>query len=204
MIFGLIGLAVGAACGAFSTYAVMDGTTEENRQKAKRYEKQSKKFQERYQDLERKHIEYVDKSKEELSRKDRKLAQLRLERDQHALIVELQQALYPLIFEIDQQPTKDRLDKLHLAVLQTNIVLDKFNLKQIEVPPGYYHRNYMRAYELDMHRELTKTKHKASKSKDNESNLIIQCSICLKRNRVSTLKLNHQPICGYCKYKLEV
>ncbi|GEM_PF-1096802 len=191
-IFGAIGLAVGAVGGAFAAHA----SSEEDRQKASHHRKVANELNDKYSDLQKRYYELGDQSKSRINDFKRKLAISEVEKDVLHLVVELQQGLIALMFEIENNPTPQALSEFEKAVLVTNTFLFELKKEFIQVPNEYFPCNLKLANEkVPDNRKISLT-----------GNVYptIQCKKCGQKNRITphSLRFNFNPACGKCQTSL--
>ncbi|MGP1385035.1 MAG: hypothetical protein ACTS2F_15845 [Thainema sp.] len=137
----LAGAAVGAVAGALITHA----SGERHRQKAKYQEKIANELTNHYSELQNKYDELARISQDEIIGLTRQHAADEAEKDFLRLAVRLQQNLYSLMWDLDQNPTQETIEEFKNAVAITNQVLAELNEETIKVPPKYFSRNLGRA-----------------------------------------------------------
>lgn len=145
-IVGALGLAVGAAVGAFTTHAV----GEKDRQAAKHHKEVANELVEKYTNLEQKYYELDRISKNQISNLTRQHALDEVEKDFLRLALRLQNSLISLMWAIDREPTEAALKEFSNAVKFTNNVLYQINEDLIFVPIDYYARNLTAAVQQEM------------------------------------------------------
>ncbi|MEC4817538.1 MAG: hypothetical protein SAK29_30350 [Scytonema sp. PMC 1069.18] len=136
LIFGALGVAVGAVAGAFTAHAA----GEKDRQAAKHHRQVANELTDKYGNLEKKYYEFADESKKQIHDLTRQHALDEVEKDCLRLAVRLQQNLIALMWEIDREPTADAINQFQAAVEQTNQVLEQLKEDLIIVPDDYYTR----------------------------------------------------------------
>jgi plasmid segregation protein ParM len=136
LIFGAMGVAVGAVAGAFTAHAA----GEKDREAAKHHKKIANELTDKYASLEKKYYEFADESKRQIDDLTRQHALNEVEKDCLRLAIRLQQNLIDLMWEIDREPTADTLNIFQSAVEQTNQVLSQLKEDLIIVPDDYYAR----------------------------------------------------------------
>ncbi|MBD2471713.1 hypothetical protein H6G90_29460 [Nostoc sp. FACHB-145] len=133
LVFGALGLAVGAVAGAFTAHAA----GEKDRQAAKHHRKIANELTDKYASLNKKYDELADDSKNQIKKLTAQHALDEVEKDCLRLAVRLQQNLIFLMWEIDREPTVDALTSFQTAVEQTNQVLSQLQEELIIVPNDY-------------------------------------------------------------------
>jgi tetratricopeptide (TPR) repeat protein len=162
LVFGAIGVAVGAVAGAFTTHAA----GEKDRQAAKHHRKVANELTEKYSALEKRYYEFAEESKKQISDLTRQHALDEVEKDCLRLALRLQQHLLSLMQDIDGRPSKAALKSFRDAVDVTNKVLGELNEELIFIPSDYFIRNMVRARRLE---QLTVSKeNETSKTYVNE------------------------------------
>jgi plasmid segregation protein ParM len=136
LVFGALGMAVGAVAGAFTAHAA----GEKDRQAAKHHKQIANELTNKYASLTEQYYELVDESKKQVKSLTDQLALSEVEKDCLRLAVRLQQNLIFLMWEIDREPTVDALNSFQSAVEQTNQVLLQLQEELIIVPDDYYTR----------------------------------------------------------------
>jgi gas vesicle protein len=200
-LFPLIGAAVGAVAGAYVAHA----GGEKDRQSSKHHREVANELSTKYSNLQKKYDDLADTAKKQAKEQanlyqqhiddlTRINAQNEAEKDLLRLAIRLQQSLHTLMFDIDEQPTKEALLKFEQAVLATNTVLFKLKEELFEVPTIYFSRNLERAEEIE-------GKYTGQVIQGNIYP-IEKCQNCGTRNRVRHHKSNLDPICGKCKRQL--
>jgi gas vesicle protein len=184
-ILPLVGAAVGAAVGAFATHAA----GEKDRQAAKHHRQIANDISTKYSNLEKKYNEYSEKSKQQIHDLTQQHALDEAEKDILRLAIRLQQCLYTLMWDIDDNPTHKSLVEFEKAVLATNIVLFELREEFIQVPDKYFSRNLERANEVIA--ELP-----------GDIYPVRQCLNCGQKNRIIPHNLSLHPICGSCRANL--
>ncbi|NES03741.1 MAG: hypothetical protein F6K22_13345 [Okeania sp. SIO2F4] len=144
-IIGGIGVAVGAAVGAFTTHAA----GEKDREKAKYHRKIANELSEKYTALEKRYYELADKSNKKIKKLIRQKALDEVEKDCLRFALRLQQNLLLLMQEIDSEPSTLTLKNFREAVDFTNKVLYQLNEELIVVYVDYWNRNLIRAQERE-------------------------------------------------------
>lgn len=186
----LVGAAVGAAAGAFATHAV----GEKDRQAAKHHRQVANDLSTKYSNLEKRYNEYTDKSKQQIHDLTQQHALDEVEKDLLRLAIRLQQCLYTLMWDIDDNPTRESLVEFRKAVLATNTVLFELGEEFIQVPDKYFSRNLERANEViaELPGDVL------------VGNIypIRQCINCGQKNRIIPHNLSLNPICGSCRANL--
>lgn len=186
----LIGAAVGATVGAFASHAA----GEKDRQAAKHHRQVANDLSTKYSNLEKLYNEYADKSKQQINDLTRQRALDEAEKDLLRLAIRLQQSLYTLMWNIDEQPTNKALVEFEKAVLTTNTVLLELKEEIIQVPDRYFSRNLERANETVAELPAEKLK--------GDIYPIVQCPRCDRRNRIRPHDLKFTIICGNCSAEL--
>jgi gas vesicle protein len=200
-LFPLIGAAVGAVAGAYVAHA----GGEKDRQSSKYHREVANKLTVDYSNLQRKYDGLENTAKKEAKEQSnlyqqhiddltRINARNEEEKDLLRLAIRLQQSLHTLMFEIDEQPTKEALLKFEQAVLATNTVLFKLKEELFEVPIIYFSRNSERA-------EAIEGKYTGQVIQGNIYP-VEKCHKCGTQNRIRHHKTNLDPICGNCKHRL--
>ena len=162
LVFGAIGVAVGAVAGAFTVHA----TSEKDRQAAEHHREVANELTEKYSSLEKRYYELADESKRQISDLTRQHALDEVEKDCLRFALRLQQHLLLLMQDIDKKPSKAALKSFKDAVDVTNKVLDQLNEKSIFISSDYFIRNMIRARQLE---QLTVSKeNEASKAYAND------------------------------------
>lgn len=182
----LVGAAVGAAVGAFVTHAA----GEEDRQKAKRHKQVADDLSTKYLNLQKTYYEDNDRSKQQINDLTRQHALDEAEKDLLRLAIRLQQSLYTLMWDIDEQPTNKALVEFEKAILATNTVLFELKEEFIQVPDRYFARNLERAKEIVA--EISEEKLKG------EIYPIVPCPQCGQQNRILPHDLKLKLTCGNC------
>ncbi len=136
LLFGAIGVAVGAVAGAFTAHAA----GEKDRQAAKHHRQVANELTDKYTSLENKYYEFADESKKQINDLTHQHVLDEVEKDCLRLAIRLQQSLISLMWEIDREPTTDALNRFQAAVEQTNQVLEQLKEELIIVPDDYYPR----------------------------------------------------------------
>ncbi len=144
-IIGGIGVAVGAAVGAFTTHAA----GEKDREKAKYHRKIANELSEKDTVLKKKYDELEDKSKQQINEFKRQKALDEVEKDRLRLALRLQQNLLLLMQAIDSEPSTEALNNFREAVDVTNNVLYQLNEELIVISVDYWNRNLIRAQERE-------------------------------------------------------
>lgn len=197
----LIGAAVGAVAGACISHANGD----KNRQLSKHHRQVANKLSTDYSNLQKRHHELANNTKKQVKEQSslnqqhineltRKHAVDETEKDLLRLTIRLQQSLYILMWNIDENPTKESLSGFEQAVLVTNKVLLELKEEIIEVPVEYFSRNLERSRKIG-------TRHPLESIQGNNYP-IKQCQKCGRQNRICPHDDNHSPICGNCKSRL--
>ncbi len=186
----LVGVAVGAAAGAFATHAA----GEKDRQAAKHHRQVANDLSTRYSNLEERYNEYADKSKKQINDLTQQHALDEAEKDLLRLAIRLQQGLYALMWNIDDNPTHESLVEFEKAVLATNTVLFELREEFIQVPDKYFSRNLERANEViaELPEDVLR----------GDIYPIRQCPNCGKKNRIRPHDLSLNPTCGSCRASL--
>jgi gas vesicle protein/uncharacterized short protein YbdD (DUF466 family) len=199
-LFPLIGAAVGAVAGAYVAHA----SGEKDRQSSKHHREVANELSTKYSNLQKRYEDLSDVTKKQAKDKTNHQQQIgnltkinarnEEEKDLLRLAIRLQQSLHTLMFDIDEQPTKEALLKFEQAVLATNTVLFKLKEELFEVPAIYFSRNLKRTEEI----EGTSTEQII------QGNIypIEKCQNCGTQNRVRHHKSHLDPICGKCKHRL--
>jgi gas vesicle protein len=200
-LFPLIGADVGAVAGAYVAHA----SGEKDRQSSKHHREVANKLTVDYSNLQKKYDDLENTAKKE-AKEQSNLYQQRIddltrinarneaEKDLLRLAIRLQQSLHILMFDIDEQPTKESLLKFEQAVLATNTVLFKLKEELFEVPTTYFSRNLERAEEIE-------GKYTGQVLQGNIYP-IEKCHKCGTQNRIRHHKTNLDPICGNCQHRL--
>lgn len=188
--FLLVGAAVGAAASAFATHAA----GEKDRQAAKHHRKVANDLSVKYSDLEKKHNEYLEKSKKQINNLTQQHALDEAEKDFLRLAISLQQYLYILMWNIDENPTLETLVEFEKAVLTTNAVLFELKEEFVQVPDKFFARNLEQADGA-----LAELSGNTIKG---DIYPIKQCPNCGKKNRIIPHDLKLRPICGSCRARL--
>ncbi len=136
LLFGAIGVAVGAVAGAFTAHAA----GEKDRKAAKHHRQVANELTDKYTSLENKYYEFADESKKQINDLTHQHVLDEVEKDCLRLAIRLQQSLISLMWEIDREPTTDALNRFQGAVEQTNQVLEQLKEELITVPDDYYPR----------------------------------------------------------------
>ncbi len=144
-IIGGIGVAVGAAVGAFTTHAA----GEKDREKAKYHRKIANELSEKYTALEKRYYELADKSNKKIKKLIRQKALDEAEKDCLRFALRLQHNLLSLMQEIDSEPSTLALNNFREAVDFTNNVLYQLNEELIVISVDYWNRNLIRAQERE-------------------------------------------------------
>jgi gas vesicle protein len=200
-LFPLIGAAVGAVAGAYVAHA----GGEKDRQSSKHHREVANELSTKYSNLQKRYDNLADTAKKQAKEQANLYqqhindltkinAQNEAEKDLLRLAIRLQQSLHTLMFEIDEQPTKEALLKFEQAVLATNTVLFKLKEELFEVPIIYFSRNSERA-------EAIEGKYTGQVIQGNIYP-IEKCQNCGTQNRIHHHKSNLDPICGKCKHRL--
>jgi gas vesicle protein len=200
-LFPLIGAAVGAVAGAYVAHA----GGEKDRQSSKHHREVANKLTVDYLNLQKKYDGLENTAKKEAKEQSnlyqqhiddltRINARNEEEKDLLRLAIRLQQSLHTLMFEIDEQPTKEALFKFEQAVLATNTVLFKLKEELFEVPIIYFSRNSERA-------EAIEGKYTGQVIQGNIYP-VETCRKCGTQNRIRHHKTNLDPICGNCQHRL--
>jgi gas vesicle protein len=200
-LFPLIGAAVGAVAGAYVAHA----SGEKDRQSSRHHREVANKLTVDYSNLQNKYDGLANTAKKE-AKEQSNLYQQRIddltrinalneeEKDLLRLAIRLQQSLHTLMFDINEQPTKEALLKFEQAVLATNTVLFKLKEELFEVPIAYFSRNSERA-------EAIEGKYTGQVIQGNIYP-VEKCHKCGTHNRIRHHKTNLDPICGNCKHRL--
>ena len=200
-LFPLIGAAVGAVAGAYVAHA----GGEKDRQSSKHHREVANELSTKYSNLQKRYDNLADTAKKQAKEQanlyqqhindlTRINAQNEAEKDLLRLAIRLQQSLHTLMFDIDEQPTREALLEFEKAVLLTNTVLFKLKEELFEVPAIYFSRNLERAEEIEG----------KSIGQVIQGNIypIEKCRKCGTQNRIRHHKTNLDPICGNCKHLL--
>jgi acyl carrier protein len=186
----LVGAAVGAAAGAFVSHAA----GEKDRQAANNHRQVANDLSNKYSELQKRYNEYADKSKQQINALTQQHALDETEKDLLRLVIRLQQSLYTLMWDIDEQPTYKVLVEFEKAVLTTNTVLFELKEEFIQVPDRYFSRNLERANEIVA--ELPSEKLKG------DIYPLVLCPQCGQQNRIRPHDLKFTIICGNCSSEL--
>jgi gas vesicle protein len=200
-MWGLIGAAVGAVVATCIAHA----GSEKDRQSSKHHREVANELSVKYSNLQKRYENLADDTNKQ-AREQANLYQQQIddltrvnarneeEKDLLRLAIRLQQSLHTLMFDIDEQPTKEALLKFEQAVLATNTVLFKLKEELFEVPAIYFSLNLERAEEIEG--EYT--------GQVILGNIypIEKCRKCGVQNRIRHHKTNLDPICGNCKHRL--
>ena len=200
-LFPMIGAAVGAVAGAYVAHA----GGEKDRQSSKHHREVANELSTKYSNLQKRYDNFADTAKKQAKEQanlyqqhindlTRINAQNEAEKDLLRLAIRLQQSLHTLMFDIDEQPTKEALLKFEQAVLATNTVLFKLKEELFEVPLTYFSRNSERA-------EAIEGKYTGQIIQGNIYP-VEKCHKCGTQNRIRHHKTNFDPICGNCKHRL--
>ncbi len=201
MLFVLIGAAVGAVAGAYVAHAVGEKdqqSSEHHRQVANKLTSDYLNLQKRYDELDRTNKNYIKEqanlNQQHIHDLTKKNASDEEEKDLLRLTIRLQQSLYNLMINIDEQPTKEALIKFEQAALATNTVLFKLKEELFQVPDTYFSRNLERIQSIEG----------KSIGQIITGNIypIERCQQCGTQNIIRSLKDNFDPICGKCKHRL--
>jgi len=133
----LLGAAFGVVAGALITRAA----GEEDKQAAKYHREVANELMAKYSNLQKKYNQLEEKSKSQVDYLTRQHALDESEKDLFRLAVRLQNSLYPLMWSIDNKPTRDTLDNFEESVKAINEILIKLNEEPIEIPERYFSRN---------------------------------------------------------------
>lgn len=186
-LFPLVGAAVGAAVGAFSTHAA----GEKDRQSAKHHRQIANDLTAKYSELEKRYHEYTESSKRDIRDLTQQHALDEAEKGLLRLAIRLQQSLYTLMWDIDGDPTRESLVKFEQAVLATNTVLFELKEEFIQVPDKYFSRNLERAGEA--------TATLPGDVLGGNIYPIQKCPNCGRKNRIIPHNLDLKLICGSCR-----
>lgn len=187
----LVGAAVGVAVGAFATHAV----GEEDRQAAKYHRQVANDLSSKYSSLEKRYNEYTEKSKRQIHDLTQQRALDEVEKDLLRLAIRLQQCLYTLMWDIDDNPTRESLIEFEKAVLATNTVLFELREEFIQVPDKYFSRHLERASEV--------IEEIPGDVLVGDIYPIKQCINCGQKNRIIPHNLSLNAICGNCRASLQ-
>ena len=201
MLFLLIGAAVGAVAGACIAYA----SDEDDRQSSKHQRQVANKLTTDYSNLQKRYDDLADKAKKQvqeqanldqqhIARLTRLNAQNEEEKDLLRLTIRLQQSLYNLMLDIEEEPSKESLTKFEQAILVTNTVLSKLNEELFQVSDIYFSHNLERVRKIEEECLV--------QSIEGSVYPIKQCRKCGKKNRVRPHNNNHSSICSDCKCRL--
>ena len=201
MLFLLIGAAVGAVAGACIAYA----SDEDDRQSSKHQRQVANRLTTDYSNLQKRYDNLADKAtkqvqeqatldQQHIARLMRLNAQNEEEKDLLRLTIRLQQSLYNLMLDIEEEPSKESLTKFEQAILVTNTVLSKLNEELFQVSDTYFSHNLERVNKIEEERLVQSNKGSIYPIK--------QCRKCGKRNRVHRHINNHSSICSDCKRRL--
>ena len=201
MLFLLIGAAVGAVAGACIAYA----SDEDDRQSSKHQRQVANRLTTDYSNLQKRYDNLADKAtkqvqeqatldQQHIARLMRLNAQNEEEKDLLRLTIRLQQSLYNLMLDIEEEPSKESLTKFEQAILVTNTVLSKLNEELFQVSDTYFSHNLERVTKIEEERLVQSIKGSIYPIK--------QCRKCGKRNRVRPHSNNHSSICSDCRRRL--
>lgn len=132
--------AAGAVAGAFITQAA----NEKDKQAVKKYEKVNAELINKRNDLEKRYNELSDKSKQQISDLNLKLAQSEIEKDALYLAIRLQNELISLMDTIDRNPSLEILVEFKKAIVFTNHVLKELGENVIPISQDYFSRTLVR------------------------------------------------------------
>lgn len=141
VLFGALGVAVGAVVGAMTTHAA----SEKDRQAAKQHRAVANALREKYSFLEKRYTELAENSQQQITDLLHQKALLVIENDCLRLALRLRDSLDELRSRIEQDPTEVALKEYCQAVEITNIVLLKLNEEQIYIPSEFYARILIKA-----------------------------------------------------------
>ncbi|HIK29727.1 MAG: hypothetical protein N3E45_04235 [Oscillatoriaceae bacterium SKW80] len=153
----LVGVAVGATVAAL----INDASSEKDRQAAEHHRKVANDLTSKYSNLEKRYNKYVDKSKSQIDELTKQHALDEAEKDILRLALRLQQSLYMLMWDIDNNPTYEALIKFKQAVEATNKVLEELREETIQIPNKYFSRHLTR---VKISEKIAETKRKKIKS----------------------------------------
>jgi hypothetical protein len=186
----LIGAAVSVVAGACITHA----NGEKDRQSSKHHRRVANELRNKYSDSQARYNELNNDSQKRFNDINRKKALDETEKDLLRLTIRLQQSLYILMWDIDENPTKESLIGFEQAVIATNKVLCELKEEIIQVPAEYFYRNLERAVEIG-------ARHPSVLINEN-IHPILQCRKYGKKNRIRPRSDNRSPIYGDCKCNL--
>ena len=133
----LLGAVFGLVAGSLITRAA----GEEDRQSAKYHREVANELMAKYSNLQGKYNQLEEKSKSQVDYLTRQHALDESEKDLFRLVVRLQNSLYPLMWSIDDKPTRDSLDNFEESVKLINEILVKLDEEPIEISERYFSRN---------------------------------------------------------------
>jgi hypothetical protein len=186
----LIGAAVGVVAGACITHA----NGEKDRRSSQHHRQVANKLTTKYSDSQARYNKLNNNIQKRCNDINQQKALDETEKDLLRLTIRLQQSLYILMWDIDENPTKESLIGFEQAVIATNKVLRELKEEIIQVPAEYFSRNLERAMEIG-------AKHPSVLTSENVCP-ILQCRKCGKKNRIRPHGDNRSPICGNCKFRL--